>query len=169
MRLYIQDCLFGTEIVRFHPVLNSKKGVSVYSHSWTRKPFKVGDVRLVRSELIHIHPLESGSVAYGAFSHTRKTNSKLDLTIRFPLDFVGWYDCHAGGVCHTGMGLIQSLFYLLEPPSQALPVGELAFPKAFQRQNHCCMEDWDFWYSWWRLLCCGAFKKLPQDLESLTD
>lgn len=54
------------------------------------------------SALIHIHLVKSGTVAYGWYSCTprrmRETSSKLDLTLQFPTDLMGWHNYYPGGV-----------------------------------------------------------------------
>ncbi len=54
------------------------------------------------SALIHIHLVKSGTVAYGRYSctprRTRETSSKLDLTLQFPTDLLGWHNYYPGGV-----------------------------------------------------------------------
>lgn len=51
---------------------------------------------------MHIHLVKSGTVAYGWYSCTpcrmRETSLKLDLTLQFPIDLMGWHNYYPGGV-----------------------------------------------------------------------
>lgn len=164
MLMYSRDGLFGTKIVKFHPALNTEKGVSVYSHSWTSwSPFKVGEARA--------HPYSSaGIVEHGIWRFLPYEKDTFKIGFNNPIP--SWprrlirLPCRRCVSHRPGFDTITPRCSCLTW-SQALPVGELCFPKAFQRQNDCFMVERGFWYSWWWLLFCGVFEKLEQDLESL--
>ncbi len=111
------------------------------------------------SALIHIHLVKSGTVAYGRYSctprRTRETSSKLDLTLQFPTDLLGWHNYYPGGVSGRSNRITIAAIHTHIRPSLdfSQPKEIAALPpdaEVFYKNSWCCLVSLHMFKLLWK-------------------